>query len=190
MPEPYGNPTDELSCVMIAARMRHTRFRLRVQAARIDGRTSIVLLAAIVVVFAFAFAIGRATGDTAALNGEASSEHPGASVEVQIPKSLSAVPPIVALVSAKVGRHPSRGGRSVSASSLPPVGTVQSSSAGLTSPVFAHRPAVVAPSVYPAPSHTGGAPSAGANSPPTPGPSSSGAGSGGGGGGGSFDSSG
>jgi hypothetical protein len=172
---------------MIAARVRQTRFRLRVEVARID-RTSIVLLAAILVVFAFAFAIGRATGDKApAHNGEVSSEHPGASVQVRIPKSLSAVPPIVALISAKVGRHLPQSSKSVSASSLRPAGTVQSSSAGLTSPVLAHHPAVVAPSVSPAPLHTGGVPSGGAISPSTPGPSRSGAGSGGGG---SFDSSG
>jgi hypothetical protein len=172
---------------MIAARMRQTRFRLRVEAASIDRRTSIVLLAAIVVVFAFAFAIGRATGDTApAPNGEVSSEHPGASVQVRVPKSLSAVPPIATLISAKVGRHLPQGSTSVSASSLRTAVTAQSLSAGLTSPVLAHHPAV-APSVSQAPSRAGGVPNSGAISTPTRGPSRSGAGSGGGG---SFDSSG
>lgn len=179
------NPIHELPSLMIAARMRQTRFRLRVQAASIDRQTAIVLLAAIVVVFAFAFAIGRVTGDQApAPAGEGPSEHVGASVQVRIPKTLSAVPPIVALISAKKRRHPAQSSSSVSASLLRPVVTVQAPT-GSTSPFLAHHPAVVAPSVAPAPSHTGGSPGVGAVSSPTRGPSRSGGGSGG-----SFDSSG
>jgi hypothetical protein len=184
---------------MIAARVRWTRSRVRMEARRVDRRTSLMFLVAILVVFASTFAIGRATTKTiAASEAEPPKEHlnvPGRGV---IPTSLSAVPAIATLISLKTVTHPHHIHSPAIGLPAPIIPTVAVQPPVVSHPRVLARTSPTVSSPLPAPSHVGGGSSTGTGgsstgttSPPSRDPSHSHAGeSPNSGAGGSFDSSG